>query len=204
MRLTDGLTEWCGDLKKIYVTPEVRGIERVFDLTIFALMIVTLSQIIQFFWGRRGQGPSYFVDVYVLAAIIVLGCLLWVSDGVPWVSAGVAGYLLGSTIIVLFNVLFLTKLSFIGPVASNERTLLLFILNVAQVVLAFAIFYRLKLHIPASDALFNTLLVFGTVGYPLEAEAIVGLQIAIDFLLLALFLAFFVGRLGAQQKPPGQ
>src|SRR2546430_14871971 len=45
--------------------------------------------------------------------------------------------------IVLLNVLFLSKLSFIGPVASNERTLLLFMLNVAQVVLAFAIFYRL-------------------------------------------------------------
>src|SRR5258708_30005179 len=162
MRLPDGLAEWWLDLRKIYATAEVRGIERLFDMMIFAMNIATLSQIIQFFWGRRDQGPTHFIDVYVLTATIVMGCLLWAPDGVLWLSAGVAGYLLVSTIIVLLNVLFLTKLSFIGPVASNERTLLLFILNVAQVVLAFAIFYRLKLHIPVSDALFKTLLVFGT------------------------------------------
>ncbi len=46
------------------------------------------------------------------------------------------------------------------------------------------------------DALVETLLVFGTVGYPKEARAIAGFQIAIDFMLLAVFLAHFVGRLG--------
>ncbi len=32
MRLIDGLAEWWSDLGKIYMTPEVRGIERTFDL----------------------------------------------------------------------------------------------------------------------------------------------------------------------------
>jgi hypothetical protein len=58
MRLIDGLAEWWSDLGKIYMTPEVRGIERTFDLIICALKIATLSQIIQFFWGRRDQGST--------------------------------------------------------------------------------------------------------------------------------------------------
>src|SRR6516162_434880 len=84
-------------------------------------------------------------------------------------------------------------------VASNERTLLLFLLNIVQVVLAFAILYRLtlpNLNLNPWKALFKSLLVFGTIGYPEGAELIVGIQIATDFVLLAVFLAFFVGRLG--------
>ena len=112
-------------------------------------------------------------------------------------SCFVACYLLASTAVVLFNVLFLTKLSFIGPVASYERTLLLFLVNIVQVVLAFAILYRLTLpNLNPWKALFKSLLVFGTIGYPERAEPIVGIQIATDFVLLAVFLAFVVGRLG--------
>jgi hypothetical protein len=114
----------------------------------------------------------------------------------------VADYLLASTIVVLLNVLFLSKLSFIGPPASNERTLLLFMFNVAQVVVIFAIFYRLKLpFLSACDALLKALLVFGTISYPREAEGIAGVQIVIDLVLLAVFLAFFVGRLGTAATP---
>jgi hypothetical protein len=197
MQLWSGITEWRNDLQRIYATDEVRGIEKVFDLSIFALKIGTLSQIIQFFWGRRERGPGWFIDVYVLVATVVLiGLLPW-SDSLPRVSAIIACYLLASTIIVLLNVLFLSKLSFIGPVASHERTLLLLIVNVIQVVLAFAILYRGMLpHLSSWGAVFKTLLVFGTIGYPEGAEAVVGWQIVVDFVLLAVFLSFFVGRLG--------
>jgi hypothetical protein len=119
---------------------------------------------------------------------------------VPKVSAILAGYLLATNIIILLNVLFLTKLSFIGPVASEERSLLLFFLNLFQVVLTFAIFYRCKLSVSVGEALFKTLLVFGTIGYPQGAETIVGSQIAVDFVLLAVFLAFFVGKLGSSRR----
>jgi hypothetical protein len=193
MRLIGGLTEWRSDLGKIYATAEVRGLEKYFDLAIFALTILIPSQIVQiWFWGRRDQVPAWFAEVYVGAATILLLGLLWWSDVVPWVSAAVACYLLASIIIYLLNVLFLSKL--MGGVLSAERTLQLFMFNVVQVLLAFAIFYRLTLHIPARRALFEALLVFGTLHYP-EAKAIVGLQIAIDFLLLAVFLAVFAGSL---------
>jgi hypothetical protein len=105
--------------------------------------------------------------------------------------------LLASIIIILLNVLFLTKL--FGPVASPERTLILFMFNVIQVVLIFAIFYRLQLRgSGAGDALVAALLVFGTVGFPEDAKPIAGFQVAIDFMLLAVFLAHFVGGLGSR------
>ena len=100
------------------------------------------------------------------------------------------------------RVLFLKKL--LGPPASDERSLLLFFLNVIQVVLSFAIFYRCKLSISVGKALFKTLLVFGTIGSVDGAETIVGFQIATDFLLLAVFLAFFVGNLGRGRSDKGQ
>jgi hypothetical protein len=204
MQFLNGLTEWRGDLRRIYATDEVRGIEKAFDLLIFAVQVVILSQIAQFFWGRRDQGPWWFIDVYVPAATVILMGLLGCSDYFPRVSAIVALYLLASTIVVLFNVLFIGKLSFIWSVASNERTLLLFMLNVIQVVLAFAIFYRWSLpNLSTWDALFKALLVFATIAYPNGSEAIAGSQIAIDFLLLAVFLSFFVGNLGKRKSRSG-
>lgn len=71
--------------------------------------------------------------------------------------------------------------------------------NATQVVLIFAIFYHWKLSKPIGEALFETLLVFGMIGYPSGTKIIVGIQIGIEFLLLAVFLAFFVGNL--QNKP---
>jgi hypothetical protein len=194
----DGLVEWCSDLVKIYRTNEVRGLEKIFDLVIFALMIATISQLLQFFfWGRRDRAPGWFVDTYVFVAIVVLICFLFWPNRLSGVSAFVACYLLASTLVVLFNVLFLAKLSFIGSVASNERTLLLFLLNIAQAVLTFAILYGLTLpNLTAWEAIFKSLLVFGTIGYPRGADLIVGIQIATNFVLLAVFLSFVVGRLG--------
>lgn len=103
-------------------------------------------------------------------------------------------YFLASTIVILLNVLFLTKI--FGAPASNERTLLLFIINVIQIILAFAIFYRRQLGLRTGQAFFEVLRVFGTLGYPEGAEFIIGCQITIDFMLFAVFLSFFVGNLG--------
>jgi hypothetical protein len=55
-----------------------------------------------------------------------------------------------------------------------------------------------------SEALFQTLLLFGTVDYPRETRAIVEIQIVIDFLLFAVFLAFFVGNLGSGRSDKDQ
>jgi hypothetical protein len=73
-------------------------------------------------------------------------------------------------------------------------------LNVVQLVLIFAIFYRSERpDLEVKDALVTAVLVFGTVSRPDDAKAIAGCQIAIDFMLLAVFLAHFVGRLGSEE-----
>jgi hypothetical protein len=65
------------------------------------------------------------------------------------------------------------------------------------VVSAFAILYRLTFpNLNPWKALFQSLRVFGTIGYPEGAEPIAGVQIATDFVLLTVFLAFVVGKLG--------
>lgn len=197
MPVFEGLAEWRSDLAKLRLTSQVGGIEWIFDLTIYFLKIFVPSEWIQIYFGRRRTGIS-FIDVYVIVITIILVCFLVWPDRVPRLSTIFAGYFLATNIIILLNVLFLTKL--LGPVASDERSVLLFFLNVLQVVLTFAIFYRCKLSISMNEALFQTLLVFGTIGYPSGANAIVGSQIAIDFLLLAVFLAFFVGNLGKRSS----
>jgi hypothetical protein len=47
----DGLEEWRSDLRKIYSTDEVRGLEKFFDSVIFVLMIATISQLLNFYSG---------------------------------------------------------------------------------------------------------------------------------------------------------
>jgi hypothetical protein len=99
----------------------------------------------------------------------------------------------------MLHVVFLSKV--FGDIESAERSLILFICNVAQLIFTFAIWYELKAAQTKGASLFNALLVFATVGYPLEAPAVVvGTQIATDFLLLAIFLAQIVGRVGYRQN----
>jgi hypothetical protein len=199
MRYISGIKEWICTLRRISSTSEARGIERLFDLVIFFLMIVTPSQHIQsLFWGRRCNVSERFAECYTTAVFVLMCFLLW-SHPLSYWSAVLAGYLLATTLIVLFNVSFLPKLSFIGSSASAERSLLLFIFNLAQTAVAFAILYRWSLNLPPGDALFKSLLVLGTVSYPTQpaARVIVESQIVTDLLLLAVFLAFFVGKLGS-------
>jgi hypothetical protein len=66
-----------------------------------------------------------------------------------------------------------------------------------NLVFMFSIWYELKA--PNENALFSALEVLGTLGYPDEATDVVGVQIATDFLLLAIFLAHLVGRVGHVQ-----
>ena len=78
-----------------------------------------------------------------------------------------------------------------------------FMLNVLHVVLIFAIFYRLWVPgLKYGDALVDALLVFGTVSLPQEqkARSVGAIQVATDFMLLAVFLAHFVGGLGRAMR----
>jgi hypothetical protein len=96
------------------------------------------------------------------------------------------------------SIIFLSKI--FGDVTSPERSLVLFICNVMQIVLMFSIWYELlEPHLTKWEALFAALLVLGTLGYK-GPEVVVGIQIATDLLLLAIFLAHLVGRVGYQER----
>jgi len=194
----EGWAEWCD--KRGEIIRETVGIERQFGLVIYALKMITALQIPQLLRGKSELWPPCRTESFVVIVTIVLGGLLLWSNYLPgWLLWVAAGYILANDIIILLNVLFLSKL--FGSVASYERTLILFMLNIVQVLLIFAIFYRLRIpDLDAVNAVFETLLVFGTIGYPKEAKAVAGFQIAIDFLLLAVFLGHFVGRLGPRKE----
>jgi hypothetical protein len=139
----------------------------------------------------RREQMDRVTEVYVVVCIVVTVFIWWMPT---LAGAIICSYFSWSTIVVLLHVVFLSKP--LGDVASPERSLILFICNVTQVVFMFSIWYQLEAHLPKGDALFNTLLVLGTLGSPDNAKVVVGLQIATDFLLLAIFLAHLVGRVG--------
>jgi uncharacterized membrane protein YphA (DoxX/SURF4 family) len=140
----------------------VHGVERSFNLIIYFAKFLTIPAMIELFCRRKL--PPWVAEWFVVVTTIVLVCLLILSDWAPKLSVIVGTYFLASTIVILLNVLFLTK-NF-GTPASNERTLLLFVINVVQIILAFAIFYRRQLGLRTGEALFEALRVFGTLGYP--------------------------------------
>jgi hypothetical protein len=174
------------DLQKFRSTENLIGIERPFGHVILRLKYLTPSEwLLSLSVCVCGPGPYYWVtDSYIAVTTILLAAIL------------VLIYFLVSMIINMANVVFLRKV--FGEPASFERILLLFIFNVAQVILTFAIWYRYAFGKEAGEALFSAILVFGTIGYPKRADLIVGMQIATDVLLVAIFLAFILGNLRRQ------
>jgi len=202
--------EWWRNLLKIWPASNLHGIEKPVGVVLFVLKTLTLTELIALLaWNWKGK-RKWLPDVYVGIVIVVLGFLL-----ARFPSVVIASYFLASIMVYLLNVVLLDYKVFGDPdhsgwasaVRSPERSLILFILNVAQVVLIFAIFYRWKLpSLEACDALVDAFLVFGTVSLPEKigegAKGMAAFQVATDFMLLAVFLAHFVGGLGREGVKP--
>jgi hypothetical protein len=176
-----------------------RGLEGLEWLTtrfLYVLWVPTLAFLLRIFLSRYFR-QSLIVEVYVAgSAAVTFAAWLWMPTCL-W--AILCSWFLFGTVVVLLHVVLLSKV--FGDVQSAERSLILFICNVVQSVLTFSIWYQLKADLPKGDALFNAILVFATLGYPNEAPALlVGTQIATNFLLLAIFLAHLVGRVGYRRK----
>jgi len=146
-------------------------------------------------WLWRIARPSLTVEIYVLAAVVLtIGCWLWPAC----LFAVFCSYLSANTALVLLGVVFLSKI--LGGVESPERSLILFICNVIQLLFLFAVWYELHAGETRPEASFDSLMVFGTLGYPKQAHVVVGIQAATDFLLLAIFLSHLVGRVGVSRE----
>ena len=83
---------------------------------------------------------------------------------------------------------------------SGQRSILLLILNVVDVILIFALFYRHALGLEIAPAILWAVRVFGTIGDPLQGREATGYewviaQVVCDFTLITLFLSTFVGKL---------
>jgi hypothetical protein len=118
--------------------------------------------------------------------------------GANLLVAILCSYFLFSTVVVLLHVVLLSKV--FGDIESAERSLILFMCNVVQLVFTFSIWYELEANQARGEALLNAIFVFGTLDYPHNAMVVVAVQIATDFLLLAIFLAHIVGRVGYREN----
>src|SRR5262249_42625064 len=163
-------SEWWNGMKKIQSQP--CGIERLVGTILHVLTLLLLSRwmyllakgiyIVRFGTRERPPSLSWVIDLYVLGAL-VLSILIFYwcpSESLAWVSA----YFSGSTLLVLVNVVLLSKV--LGDIESPERSLMLFMCNLAQIVFMYATWYHLKGAYAQDEALLKSVLVLGTVGYP--------------------------------------
>jgi hypothetical protein len=175
------------DLKKI--RRELRGIEWFVATVLYVLWYALLS-----YWLSHcvSKGRARIIEYYVIACVVITLANWWYG---PWFWLSVlCSYFAGSTIISLLQVVFLSKV--VGDVESPERSLFLFMCNVAQIVFMFASWYQLVGSYPRDEALFYSMIVLATAGYPSKAQMIVELQITSDLVLVAVFLAHILGKVG--------
>jgi len=189
MQIKKGLQDWWSGLK--IIAQQTSGMERVVGITLYFLTLVSLTQWVHIGFGTKERPLHWMIDAYVVGVLLLS---FWIfsapSVGLAWWST----YFSASTVIVLLNVVLLQRV--FGEIPKPERSLLLFICNVAQIVLMFATWYHLKGGYSRTDALLKSIVTFATIGYAENAPRVAMLQIATDFILLAIFLSHLVAQFG--------
>jgi ATP dependent DNA ligase domain len=84
--------------------------------------------------------PSLTIDFYVVGCLGLTVTIWWWMATLP--GAIICSYFSLSTVVAVLHVVFLSKV--FGDVESTERSLVLFICNVTQVVFMFSIWYELE------------------------------------------------------------
>jgi hypothetical protein len=185
-----GLCDWWSDLKRI---PQItRGVEKWADLFLYSLTLLLFSQWLHIGWGTKDRPASWMIDIYVLVGVIVT---VWGYLSSSFIVACFSVYFTTSTVIVLLNVVFLRRI--FGEPESVERSLLLFICNVVQITLMYATWYELGAQ---KDPLLRSVLTFATINYAEDMPNLAILQIATNFLLLAIFLSHLIGQVGDRRR----
>ena len=157
---------------------------------------------------------SYCVLQFFILLLLLIGDhhALTVCGYRVFINSFVAAYIVFEIYLNLFSIFFLPRQRDLGPATADdepaavnepstriERSVLLLLINVLQVALAFAVFYRdFSPKLSPAKAFFNAILVLGTVGYSDEVPMLlVALQVFLDLLLLSMILGSLVG----QAKP---
>jgi hypothetical protein len=179
------------DFKKI--GRELQGVEWFVGTVLYLLWYFLLSYWLSHSPRIRKERRRFVIELYVVFCLVAT-IANWFFGPCFWVSV-LCSYFAASTIVTLLQVLFLSKI--FGDMESPERSLFLFICNVVQIVFMFACWYQLlgAAH-TRDDALFTSMLVLATAGYPQDVHGIVELQIASDLVLVAVFLSHVLGKIG--------
>ena len=171
MRFREGWREWWDGLKKIQ--RRTRGIERWVGIPLYGLTLLVPTQWIPFVCETRERPLSSVIDGYVVG-VLAFSISVYCHPSVPlaWLNA----YFSGGTLLVLVNVVLLRKV--FGDIESLERTLLLFMCNLAQIVFMYATWYHLE---GQGDALLRSVLVLATIGFPdIDKTPTIGLIAALQ------------------------
>jgi hypothetical protein len=203
---------WVNVLKKILAS-KIYGIEFLGSFIVASLRILSLS-----FWivtyAFSGATPKQdaqkdaVTELYVIGALIILLALLFWPNHY-YLSPAIAVYILAESFVSIFFIVLLAKPEPKGPPValspiSTERSLLLFLINAAQITVAFAIFYRAIFENDPEAALLQSVLVFATIATPVLSPGagmyIVICHIACNFVFLAIFLSACVGKLKAFER----
>jgi hypothetical protein len=165
------------------------GIVRWIGRCLHGLMWLTLPQWV--FTLLPEDRRDCFTEWYVFGVLIASVLIYYFVPDLVLVSA----YFSASTLVAMLHIVFLQRA--FGPIKSAERSLVLFMFNVVQIVVMFATLYQC--HYSKTDALLKSVLTFATISYADKMPWwVVIAQIATDFLLLAIFLGFVIGRFGAK------
>jgi hypothetical protein len=219
---------WLDKIRTLWRTGEIHGIELIFDISILALRYGSLSYWLKDRWLKKAldrwanfakQDPKRrvwrdnLIDAYCILQTLALLIVLFGANR-PILDSVVGGYIVFEIYLNLCSIFFLPRQRALGPRSASDppsavnepstsvgRSMLLLFVNVLQVVLAFAVFYKTATPtLRSASALLNAVLLLGTVGYPPAAEApalLVCIQVFLDLFLIV----FAVGGLVGQTNP---
>jgi hypothetical protein len=185
----EGLQRWHSDFQEM--KKDKAGIEWLGGCILYLLTIFLLSQWIHIGWGNKPKAASLPIEMYVLASCVWTGWF-YVESGLC--SAIVSTYFSASTVIVLLNSVLLRRVW--GSPFSPERSLFLFMFNVAQIVVMFATWYKLG---NEENPLLISVLTFATIAHSDKMPNTTIAQIGTDFVLLAIFLTHLLSEVGSRE-----
>jgi hypothetical protein len=124
-------------------------------IPLYGLKLLLLTQWLHIVFGRL---PSWVTDLYAVVVLALSISIFFWCPSVPlaWVSA----YFSVGTLLVLLNVVLLRNV--FPDIESPERTLLLFMCNLAQIVFMCATWYHLEGSYAQGEALRKSMLVLAT------------------------------------------
>lgn len=196
------LQKWKRDLVYIWSTDRIGGLERLLAVWLVFTRLLSLSWWLRSPFGDPSSGGTrshrdIVVETYV---ICVLGLLIQLlRQPVNSFAVAVGAYMVFELYMGLFRILLLGKHPGVNaPTGSFERSLVLLYINAVEVVIAFALFYAYVMRISSKEALLQSALVFGTVGYPQASSVayIVVTQIFLEVILVVFFIGTFAGQVG--------